>query len=588
MNFLQSEVKNLVRNKPSSPLPGSSSNLLSETVLHDLDSTMQLTTDETDCEVEVNGQPDAEINTVGGSESLCGTASENTQNLDDSITVLKETVNADTNSQQLAGTKEKPASANSNKTIKCCESCKVKPTAKTKYDQIQCIFCMCWYHEMCVGIKKDDPIGIWFCSTCRKVPSDLQNDINSLKTEVNEIKTCTRSVLKAIEGLSMNFANTFGSIKDQMTSLSRQINSKELCISESIENLQTTTNNLKTSMDQKTCQLINKTTAVYDKVKAHTDNSKTVPHNSQKQLNEESSEPLKRPNVPAVKTNKSKGTGRYQKPTNKQQLPKGRAISEQQRQHQRGPEVAEASHTRVDSVIDLVERKRIQQQTLLVGSSILKGVRNNQLKPNTTVRSFPGATTVTLKEKLRAYNLEQCKTIIVHVGGNDADDGKDLDTFCDDYISLLDSLSNDDRRIIVSGLLPRKGINLEPYNEQLKAICEENNIEFINNFDDFLYASGELPATYFHKDKLHLNFNGTKKLLSNVDKTCKVTRPDTQGYDAPAPRMPRYSGFGRGHQSGRRPRSNPKYCHICSKQGHSTQDCYFNGRMNETSRYFSE
>ena len=156
---------------------------------------MQLTTDETDCEVEVNGQPDAEINTIDGSERFC----ENTQNLDDSITVLKETVNADTNSQQLAGTKEKPTSANSNKTITCCESCKVKPTGNKKYDQIQCIVCMCWYHEMCVGIKKDDAIGIWFCSPCRKVPSDLQNDINSLKTEVNEIKTCTKSVLKAIE-----------------------------------------------------------------------------------------------------------------------------------------------------------------------------------------------------------------------------------------------------------------------------------------------------------------------------------------------------------------------------------------------------
>ena len=239
-------------------------------------------------------------------------------------------------------------------------------------------------------------------------------------------------------------------------------------------------------------------------------------------------------------------------------------------------------------MIDLVERKRIQQQTLLVGSSILKDVRNNQLKPNTTVRSFPGATTVTLKEKLRAYNLEQCKTIIVQVGENDVDDGKDLDTFCDDYISLLDSLCNDDRRISVSGLLPRMDINLEPYNEQLKAICEENNIEFINNFDDFLYASGELPATYFNKVKLHLNFNGTiRKLLSNVDKTCKITRPDTQGYDAPVPRRPRYFGLGRGHQAGGRPRSNPKYCHICSKQGHSAQDCYFNVRMNETSRYFS-
>ena len=26
-------------------------------------------------------------------------------------------------------------------------------------------------------------------------------------------------------------------------------------------------------------------------------------------------------------------------------------------------------------------------------------------------------------------------------------------------------------------------------------------------------------------------------------------------------------------------RSNPKFCHICFKPGHSTQECYFNGRF---------
>ena len=73
-------------------------------------------------------------------------------------------------------------------------------------------------------------------------------------------------------------------------------------------------------------------------------------------------------------------------------------------------------------------------------------------------------------------------------------------------LSLLDSLAHEDRRIIVSGLLPRKGANIEPYNEQLKSLCEENDIEFYNNFDKN------------KRDKFHLNYNGTKKLLSNTDK----------------------------------------------------------------------
>ena len=154
--------------------------------------------------------------------------------------------------------------------------------------------------------------------------------------------------------------------------------------------------------------------------------------------------------------------------------------------------------------------KQIKQSTLLVGSSILKGIKPQEFKPSTTLRSFPGATTETLQEKLCAFNLDNCKTIIVHVCGNDADDGKDLETFFDDYILLLESLADKDRRIIVSDLLLRKHIDLKPYNEKLKSLCEEMNIDSINNYDSFSFASGEISAAYFARDNIHLNVNGTR------------------------------------------------------------------------------
>ena len=162
-------------------------------------------------------------------------------------------------------------------------------------------------------------------------------------------------------------------------------------------------------------------------------------------------------------------------------------------------------------MIDLIEKKQIKKATLLVGSSILKGIK--EVKSNTTLGSFPGATTETLKEKLCAYNLDNCKTIIVHVGGNDADDGNDLETVCDDFISLLESLVDKDRCLLVSGLLPRLNIDLKPYNEKLKSLCDETNIEFTNNFESFLFASDEIPVAYFARDKIHLNVNGTRKFL---------------------------------------------------------------------------
>ena len=132
-------------------------------------------------------------------------------------------------------------------------------------------------------------------------------------------------------------------------------------------------------------------------------------------------------------------------------------------------------------------------------------MQTNELNGHTTVRSFPGATITTLKDKIKKYNIDECKTIILHVGGNDADQSVDIDSFCDNYIALLESLASDDRRVIGSGLLPRKTANLEPYNEQLRSLCAENDIEFVDHFDSFLLATGEIPANYFWKDKVHLN-----------------------------------------------------------------------------------
>ena len=105
----------------------------------------------------------------------------------------------------------------------------------------------------------------------------------------------------------------------------------------------------------------------------------------------------------------------------------------------------------------------------------------------------------------------------MHVGGNDADNGADLDTFSDNYVTLLNSLSDENRRIVVFGLLPRESVDLKPYND-------ENEFEFIDNYDNFLLASGEMSASYFQRGKLHLNAHGTRRLLSTTNKVISVIK----------------------------------------------------------------
>ena len=89
------------------------------------------------------------------------------------------------------------------------------------------------------------------------------------------------------------------------------------------------------------------------------------------------------------------------------------------------------------------------------------------------------------------YNLDNCKTSILQVGGNDADDGTDLKTFSNQYEQLLNSLTKNDHRMIVSGLLPKETVDLRSYNEKLKQVCDTCEVEFIENYDNFLLSSGE-------------------------------------------------------------------------------------------------
>ena len=109
------------------------------------------------------------------------------------------------------------------------------------------------------------------------------------------------------------------------------------------------------------------------------------------------------------------------------------------------------------------------------------------LKSNATVRSFPGATTETIKIKLQQYDLNNCKTIILHVGRNDADNGVDLDDFQGNFIDLLDYLASDDRHFIVSDLLSKGTVDLEPYNKKLKMLCDENDTTFIDHYHIFCW-----------------------------------------------------------------------------------------------------
>ncbi|MEW8547186.1 MAG: GDSL-type esterase/lipase family protein, partial [Candidatus Thiodiazotropha sp.] len=438
-------------------------------------------------------------------------STETIQTLNDSVTHVK-TVASD-------------PSIDNGKHSKCCDTCKIKPRSKKQHDMIRCSLCMVWYHEQCVGIQKDEPVGLWLCTSCRAVPHTVQGDITSIRNDVEQLQQSTELILTAVQELTTKLDNCVGNINDKLTALSRQISCNDRTMSESIETLNVSTNNLKTNFDQKTCQLLNKTSAVLEKVKSRADSVKTAISPSQRILDSEIIRSASSTSSQSTNTNEvtrkqvqptKEGTNTRDVPINANLKPSG-LKNQNSKPKQPKKRISQNVDTRDENeLIDLTDTlkptKFINRSTLLVGSSILKGVKVNELKSNVAVRSFPGATIETLRRRLLEFNIDRCQTIIIHVGGNDADQGCDLDTFSDDYFSLLDSLSSGSRRLIVSGLLPRETVDLEPFNQRLKSLCEDYDIEFVDHYHGFLLGTGEMLDSCFQRDMTHVTSAGTKKI----------------------------------------------------------------------------
>ncbi|CAC5414267.1 unnamed protein product [Mytilus coruscus] len=96
--------------------------------------------------------------------------------------------------------------------------------------------------------------------------------------------------------------------------------------------------------------------------------------------------------------------------------------------------------------------KKSGDKNLIIGSSILKGIRTSGLS-KTHIRTFRGAQIDRISKEIVNMDLKAYKNIILQVGGNNISGGKSLKDFEMEYESLLlaaRTCSNSDCNIIVS------------------------------------------------------------------------------------------------------------------------------------------
>ena len=91
-----------------------------------------------------------------------------------------------------------------------------------------------------------------------------------------------------------------------------------------------------------------------------------------------------------------------------------------------------------------------------------------------------------------------------------------------------------------------------------------------------LLAPGDMPSSFFHHDKLHLNVHGTRRLLSGINKVIPVTNYTYHPYELKTQQGSHMNNIFRPTRKGRQ--MSQTFCRICSKSCHCTQERRFNRR----------
>ena len=85
----------------------------------------------------------------------------------------------------------------------CTDTCKFKTKRSGKqHDMIQCSVCAQWYHTDCFALKKGDPVGVWPCTSCRHIPEQIMNIVESISTltaAMNNISNINNNLTKQYE-----------------------------------------------------------------------------------------------------------------------------------------------------------------------------------------------------------------------------------------------------------------------------------------------------------------------------------------------------------------------------------------------------
>ena len=401
------------------------------------------------------------------------------------------------------------------KTRSSTSGCEIDCDQKVKQAAVKDVRCQ-WFHTVCVGISDDDAVGAWTCAGCRKLPEMVKE----MKTQLGTLLQTTNDneyIMNTFKTFTEKVDKKFENLNDRITAVVNQNKRSDETSTSSMTDIRQDIKTLSTCIDKKTNTVLSKTQTILDHVKNTTDLvSKTNGNYSC------TSTLAKQTNNTSVKNtqNRTNGSGHLEKSTKESNVstPASKGSNPIEEIITINDDEANVTPTTTDSQ----PQQQKRDLTLITGSCILKTVETRFLSKNTRVKSFFRVKLETLEERLSNMDLSRYESIVLHVGGHDIDAGVNQHHFKQKYESLLRSLSAHNCKLVISGLIPRRRIDMRPFNTILKELSTTFGASYIDNHDSFILASGELPFEYYQSDKVNLKFPGTRLLIQNINKSCVI------------------------------------------------------------------
>ena len=400
----------------------------------------------------------------------------------------------------------------------CIDSC----TAKQTDSCIRCNICMVWFHTACVGIVDIDEVGAWTCVVCRKLPEN----VTAMKSQINSLLENTNTILKLFKSFTQKVDDKFENLNDRLTAIANQNKCyKESSIS-SMSDIRQDLTSLQNDVETKSGAILSRSQCILDKVRTTSDLvSKLHDGKSINTKNTNSSDHCVR-NANQVATVEATNCHKTHS-SNETIITIDDDDNDKNRHTKANPQTRSQLSDHSDSAKKddntfLSPKQPIKKCTFIVGSCILQSIETRFLAENVRVKSFKNASISALKQKLSTMDLSCYDKVVLHVGGNDVEAKVSPTEFKRKYQSLLKSVANNKSELFISGLLPRKGLNMKPFNNILKDLSSEVNATFIDNHDSFVMASGELPFEYFQADRVNLKFPGTRLLVRKINTSCTI------------------------------------------------------------------